>query len=317
LAAEGGEDAQAALFLEDALALYRELDDPGRTAAVLNSLGVVERQLGDLTRARGLLEESLAIRRELGDAQMVDIALGNLALLAWSQGDLAGAEVMLEETRLVAQQTGDDWSSAIAAAHLGRIAWERRQFGRALDLFAESLTFAQRVGDQGAIAEGLEGLAGALASSGDPAGAARLWGSAEALRETLDLPIPAPERAINDRMVASAVERLDAASFASAWAEGKELPIGQAVEEGLATRDRVASALAPPAAVLSPRQLEIALLIAGGQTNQQIAATLGIAVRTADTHVGAILRKLGVASRAQVRDWVIERGLLAAQDDGH
>lgn len=59
---------------------------------------------------------------------------------------------------------------------------------------------------------------------------------------------------------------------------------------------------------LTGRQLEIARLIADGQTNQQIAATLGIAPRTADTHVGAILRRLGLTSRAQVAGWLTTYG---------
>jgi non-specific serine/threonine protein kinase len=253
------------------------------------------------------LEESLEIRREHGDQQMVDLVLGNLALLAWSQGDLDRAEALLEETRVFAQQRGDDWGLAIATAHLGRIAWERGQLGRSLELFAESLTVAWRVGDQGAIAEGLEGLAGALGASDDPANAARLWGAAEALRETLDLPIPQPERVINDRMLADTRPRLDAPAFDGFWAEGRRLTAEQAMRDGLQLAGQVRAATAQPEPILTERQHEIALLIADGQTNQQIATTLGIAPRTADTHVGAILRKLGLTSRARVADWLASR----------
>jgi non-specific serine/threonine protein kinase len=58
------------------------------------------------------------------------------------------------------------------------------------------------------------------------------------------------------------------------------------------------------APVLTARQREIALLIADGRTNQQIAASLGIAPRTADTHVSALLRRLGLTSRGQVAAWL-------------
>ncbi|ONI87471.1 hypothetical protein ALI144C_08735 [Actinosynnema sp. ALI-1.44] len=52
---------------------------------------------------------------------------------------------------------------------------------------------------------------------------------------------------------------------------------------------------------LSPREGEIARLVAQGLTNRQIAAAVHISVRTVETHVQKILGKLGVASRAEIR----------------
>lgn len=62
---------------------------------------------------------------------------------------------------------------------------------------------------------------------------------------------------------------------------------------------------------LTPREREVARLVAQGQTNRQIAATLVISERTADAHVQNILNKLGISSRAQIAAWAVERGLLA------
>ena len=50
---------------------------------------------------------------------------------------------------------------------------------------------------------------------------------------------------------------------------------------------------------LTPRQREILALVSEGLTNAQIAGRLVISERTVDHHVAAVLRKLGVASRAQ------------------
>ena len=50
-------------------------------------------------------------------------------------------------------------------------------------------------------------------------------------------------------------------------------------------------------------------LIARGCTNRQIAEQLVIAPRTADTHVGNILTKLNVHSRAELAAWAAEDGL--------
>jgi DNA-binding NarL/FixJ family response regulator len=54
------------------------------------------------------------------------------------------------------------------------------------------------------------------------------------------------------------------------------------------------------AAALTPRELEVALLIADGLTNGELARRLYISPKTAAVHVSSILRKLGVTSRTEV-----------------
>ncbi|WP_162605516.1 helix-turn-helix transcriptional regulator [Jiangella ureilytica] len=48
---------------------------------------------------------------------------------------------------------------------------------------------------------------------------------------------------------------------------------------------------------LSPRELEVALLVAQGRTNRQVAEALFLSPRTVDRHLSAAMRKLGVSSR--------------------
>lgn len=59
------------------------------------------------------------------------------------------------------------------------------------------------------------------------------------------------------------------------------------------------AAPASPLASLSPRELDILRGIARGESNKQIARTLGIAETTVKIHVQHVLRKLDVASRVQ------------------
>ncbi|GAA3254354.1 ATP-binding protein [Nonomuraea helvata] len=54
--------------------------------------------------------------------------------------------------------------------------------------------------------------------------------------------------------------------------------------------------------VLSPRESEVARLVALGRTNREIAEVLFLSRRTVDTHVAKVLRKLGVRRRADVRE---------------
>ncbi len=55
---------------------------------------------------------------------------------------------------------------------------------------------------------------------------------------------------------------------------------------------------------LTPREGQVARLIAQGLSNRDIAATLVVSTRTAESHVEHILTKLGFSSRAQVAAWV-------------
>jgi ATP/maltotriose-dependent transcriptional regulator MalT len=61
-----------------------------------------------------------------------------------------------------------------------------------------------------------------------------------------------------------------------------------------------------PAVVLSPQQLEIAQLAASGLTNKQIGERLYLSHRTIGTHLYAIFPKLGITSRAALRDALLD-----------
>jgi pimeloyl-ACP methyl ester carboxylesterase/DNA-binding CsgD family transcriptional regulator len=54
----------------------------------------------------------------------------------------------------------------------------------------------------------------------------------------------------------------------------------------------------PPARALTSREQEVLTLVASGETNEQIAARLGIAVKTVERHVTNVYRKLGARGRA-------------------
>jgi DNA-binding NarL/FixJ family response regulator len=60
---------------------------------------------------------------------------------------------------------------------------------------------------------------------------------------------------------------------------------------------------------LTERERSVAVLIARGMSNREIADKLVVSERTVETHVANILFKLGYDSRTQVAAWVIEVGL--------
>ncbi len=61
---------------------------------------------------------------------------------------------------------------------------------------------------------------------------------------------------------------------------------------------------------LSAREREVMRLIARGYSYKEVAAELYISVKTVETHVSAVLRKLQLSSRHELTAWALERKLL-------
>src|SRR6266702_3981625 len=83
-----------------------------------------------------------------------------------------------------------------------------------------------------------------------------------------------------------------------------------------ARAEAVISDLTTPTApvLLSRREREVAVLVARGLTNREIARTLFVSERTAENHVQHILAKLGFGSRAQIAAWAVSEGLSSAEN---
>jgi len=62
---------------------------------------------------------------------------------------------------------------------------------------------------------------------------------------------------------------------------------------------------------LSEREREVLRLLALGHTNQEIAQTLYISVRTAESHRAHIMQKLRLSTRAELVRYALSSGLLA------
>lgn len=61
---------------------------------------------------------------------------------------------------------------------------------------------------------------------------------------------------------------------------------------------------------LTPRERDVLIEIARGRTNKEIAGTLGLSVRTIESHRESLLKKLGVRGTAGLTRFAIEAGLL-------
>ena len=131
-------------------------------------------------------------------------------------------------------------------------------------------------------------------------------------------PLPV-ERARLEHWQSAAGRALGRAAYAAAWAEGWRQSPEQATAEALLAADTAGASApgrtpAPEVDALTPREREIAALLAHGLTNRQIAEALVISEGTARIHAEHVLGKLALHSRVQVAAWAREHGLLADED---
>jgi predicted ATPase/DNA-binding SARP family transcriptional activator len=223
LAANARDYAAANAFFDRGLALARRTEEPAQIIAVLGDLAQALRMQGDTRRAITLYQERLALCREEGDERGASWSLCNLGIIAHSERDDAGAGRLLEEGFALSQTTGDRICLAWCMTFLARVFKDRGQYIQSAAAFAQTLALFGEVGHTDGVAFTLEGWAGLAATTGDIRSAARVFGAAEALRETIGRPQPP-----YDRDLETSIDT-NSADWQAAWAEGRVLQTDQAI----------------------------------------------------------------------------------------
>jgi predicted ATPase/DNA-binding CsgD family transcriptional regulator len=271
---------------------------------------------GNMSEAGELAKASVNVMRSIDHGWGVARAQLGLGDLARLQSDLDGAQRMYTEALGYLREIDARPEIARCLAGLGRVALDLGDVDAARDYVAESLRLCRDIGTHIGMARGLESSAAIAARDGDAERALMLAAASAALRVTSGLPPLPGARA--DRYLA-AVRRLDEGSAALLWARGLALTPGAAIDLAIEQALRaprphgVPGITAAAAAAASPggltrRELEIATLIASGQSNKAIAAELVISPATVARHVANIMSKLGFRSRAQIAAWITTPG---------
>jgi tetratricopeptide (TPR) repeat protein len=168
--------------------------EPGNRAIALGCLGDVTRRQGDYAMAQQLYEEELSLRRALHNKRGIAEVLFSLGDAARHQGDSRRAEKLIKESLALREVHGNPRGIGPCLVELARLAQDQRQYERAAHLLA----------------------------------------AATVQRETKGTPAPPPERVDDDRLVAAARAALGEEAFAAAWAEGRSMSLGEAVQFALA-----------------------------------------------------------------------------------
>jgi len=213
---------------EEALELFRSAGNEEGIAWALTTLAVPHIDGGDPEGAAPILAEADEILRRLGESGGIRRILHLRGQHAALTGDLARAAELLLESGERSEAEGDEFSSASSFHSLGDVRLAAGDVEGAADAYERALAIAVRTGADRLTCYGLAGLAAVAAERGDAAGAARLWGCAEAFEARLRFTM---------RWRTLYAERLDGLSESErkAYESGRALDVEDAVDIVLAS----------------------------------------------------------------------------------
>jgi DNA-binding CsgD family transcriptional regulator len=310
-----GETGRAQDLLLRALERSEGRDDMRRAAIACAFLGHVARAGGEWDASADWHQRAEADFRKGGNPQGGAWARHDLGLLARDRGDLDSAAELLRASLRDFHELDYDWAVASSAWGLGTTLSVQGRLAEARPLLAEALRTYTDLSDPRGVAQCQEALAYVASEQAHYETAARLAGAAAALRARVGARPPDSEQARNsavERVLVRALGPHDADRLIHA---GRTMSAQQAADLAIA----VASGAAPgdperPQQIpLTPRERQVAALVASGRTNRQIGRVLGISEKTAEVHLHHVMSKLDVRSRAEVAAWAVAQHLPAPQ----
>jgi predicted ATPase/DNA-binding NarL/FixJ family response regulator len=244
------------------------------------------------------------IGRQLG-------GLLGLAIASGLSGDEETAVACHEQVLAITTPREESFFRAYSSWTLGLTALRTGDTDRATAVTKLALRLIRKVDDPVMMGWCLESLAWIATREDEPTRAVVLMGAAETLSQTVGstsatLPYLL---AHHEECEQHACDALGTRAYGEAFRTGAAMTLDQAVAYALGDRCVAQARTTPVAPVLTPRETEVAHLVAAGHSNRTIASMLVISPRTAQGHVEHVLSKLGFSSRTQIAAWMAENHL--------
>ena len=298
--------------------IWRELGDDLGLATSAHTRAWATAGLGRITEAEALFQEALRYAQAAGAQRWIAHILNSLGSLHAEQGKFGAARPFLMDALASARSAGDRAEIAETLADLGWLCLEQDDMAAAAASFAESLSLLDGSGRIYLTVYALEGCAVLAALTGQREQTLDILAATMTMRNEIGitverdvrLNIPKPGRArTRFRRLVSAVPR-----------DGTASTIEEAFRQARAAVSTIcfaepAQGSFDPAHVhaphdrLSRREREVLRLVVDGRSDQAIGEALFMSSRTASKHVGAILAKLGVTTRAEAAARAVRDGL--------
>jgi len=216
-----------------AIALAEEVGDTASAGVSHAILGILWEAEGDCARSASAYRTTVQLLKSNPDHMHYGTALGELGDRALICGEREEGIRLIDTALERNRQRGYGFGIGMTLGQRGHAARLEGDYAAARQYFAESISVARSIGDERLILGALLGFAGISLAEGDASSAARLIGAADAANstrlggQTIAYPLH------NARIRADACSVLDAREFDRLVAQGRELPLEDAVADAM------------------------------------------------------------------------------------
>jgi predicted ATPase/DNA-binding CsgD family transcriptional regulator len=318
-----GEYGRALETAQQSLDIAEEIEHRQWQTAAQTVLGGHYYGLLAYAQAREHFEQALALAREIGSLFWARIATGYLASVLISQGDLSQAELVLNAA-LDPQTPAQTMAQRLMWCAQVELALAQGNPARALDMTDMLIASDPNTSEGRNILRVSKSRGEAQMALKQPIEAELALNAAFTIaKEQEARPMQWRNYVLLGNIYQGQERHTEAEHvFAIARTIIEELATTIADESLRDNFMRQATRILPPTRSLSParatkqtfgglskREREVAVLIAQGKSNREIAEMLVLSERTIESHISSILFKLDYTSRTQIATWSIDKGL--------
>ncbi len=224
-----GRQVEVSVLAAEALSLGREQRDLGVVSFSLFLQGTTAFERGEHELAEVRSWEALDAADANGEAGLRGPPLLVLGHVAASNGDYDRAQLLYDESIAVLRLVGEWWGLGIVLSAAAGVRIVRGDFAQANVQASEALSLCQELEDPRGIAWSLEVFAGLLAAARLADGAARLWGAAEGLLESVGGSLAPSITWVRDRYIERARTSVGETAFEAARSEGRAMSSKEAI----------------------------------------------------------------------------------------
>ena len=291
--------------------------DETLSANASDALGMAAFYAGDLETARDHYEAALAVCERIGFRDpLALVTYSRLASVCLLTGELDRAVRLCEECLSRCGELGEQWARGTALWVRGAARWLSGDATAGIEDALACLRLKESINDLHTIAMSFDLLSVCRAARQEFELAAVLYGAGDTLWTLLAAPVLMGPAYAEIRQGAADAARAELGEerFSELLRRAQAMPLAGALAVAKGDTAAVAAALngtggdpadGADAKPLTRREREVAVLVADGLGNREIAERLLLSRRTVESHIEHIFAKLGLSSRTQLAGWVL------------